>query len=789
MNIETKRAIIDYIRDRDGRGRLVKELHPAENHSGGRIAYNTESLVLHRHISQLTDEEYVRAYLVVRLACDLGYQPDVIELEKEYQAGRPKTIKPRIDLLVRRKGRKRSTFLFVETKDPASYERDMDLLDGQLFRLASLEDSESPIRYLLYYTVGGTDDVLGDRALIVDYQSYSTFAEWVQAGKISLDTVPADYGQARRSQYVNKLEDDLASGEKCLDKRVTRERFAYLRKDMHDVLWGGGGMNYNEIFSNLVKLFLAKIFDEATTPEGQPYRFQIQLRNGDPESADETYERMNALFKQAQQEELGYSAAALRNSVGIDAEKISPQKVAYVVGQLQGISLRENESKGDGDVLAEFFEGIVSEGFKQDKGQFFTHRNIVRLIVHGIGLDDLAVELVNGRKDQAKPRLPYICDPSCGSGTFLIEGMQLVTARLMAGRGISNTKRTREFIGVNFPDVTPNVWAREYIYGCEVYGDLGLATKVNMVLHGDGSINIYTGDPLGNGLNSFGDYDLPNRVSALARKSVQPNHPYRKPLNESFDAVISNPPFSIPKKSLPPRNVLEGNFLYFDKRNSENLFVERWYQLLREGGRLGVVLPESVFDTTENLYIRLFLYKYFNIKAVVSLPELAFQPFTSTKTSLLFAQKKTRREVEEYEARWRAGSREYQRLKRKVEKYQQGKDDDLRGLLHTLKSYLGDRCPGRFTGSSVDDALGECADDIEEVRRNPDWWIFAKVAARVSERIVMAAPGHIGYKRTKRGEQERPNELLKEDEKGNIVSDVDDPRTVLDYLRAEVKWD
>jgi type I restriction enzyme M protein len=58
-------------------------------------------------------------------------------------------------------------------------------------------------------------------------------------------------------------------------------------------------------------------------------------------------------------------------------------------------------------------------------------------------------------------------------------------------------------------------------------------------------------------------------------------------------------------------------------------------------------LPESVFDTTENKHIRLFIYKYFEIKAIVSLPQLTFQPFTSTKTSLLFARKKTEKEIEE----------------------------------------------------------------------------------------------------------------------------------------------
>jgi len=74
--------------------------------------------------------------------------------------------------------------------------------------------------------------------------------------------------------------------------------------------------------------------------------------------------------------------------------------------------------------------------------------------------------------------------------------------------------------------------------------------------------------------------------------------------------------------------------------------------LLRPNGRLGVVLPESVFDTIENKYMRLFIYKYFKVKAVISLPQLTFEPFTSTKTSLLFAQKKTKKEIKKWDSLW-----------------------------------------------------------------------------------------------------------------------------------------
>ena len=107
-------------------------------------------------------------------------------------------------------------------------------------------------------------------------------------------------------------------------------------------------------------------------------------------------------------------------------------------------------------------------------------------------------------------------------------------------------------------------------------------------------------------------------------------------MNEQFDFVITNPPFSLTFGDGEDAEDYKHRFLYSDKKNSENLFIERWYQLLKEGGRLAAVLPDSIFDTSENKYIRLFVLKYFRINAVISVDKIAFQPYTSTKVSILF---------------------------------------------------------------------------------------------------------------------------------------------------------
>ena len=125
MNKEAKDKIVQYIKLKDPKGDLVSEIKPNADYTKGKITYNKDNVILHRNISQLKDEEYVRAYLVVKLAKELKYLSNCIELEKEYEAGRPKPIKPRIDILVKDKRKKKErTFLFIEVNPPEKYESD-----------------------------------------------------------------------------------------------------------------------------------------------------------------------------------------------------------------------------------------------------------------------------------------------------------------------------------------------------------------------------------------------------------------------------------------------------------------------------------------------------------------------------------------------------------------------------------------------------------------------------------------------------------------------------------------
>ena len=269
----------------------------------------------------------------------------------------------------------------------------------------------------------------------------------------------------------------------------------------------------------------------------------------------------------------------------------------------------------------------------------------------GLETDKLAINKVNNDLE-----LPLMIDPSAGSGTFLIEYMKFITQNLKY-RYKEKLKTNRDvedkFEQWFKPDHRENKWAKDYIYGVEHNFNLGTATKVNMILHGDGSTNIFVTD----GLLPFAFYSKessPNYLNHNEKDSLYKD----KGVNKQFDIIMSNPPFSVELDN-ETKKTLGKSFLYGSKKNSENLFIERYYQLLRENGRMSIVLPESVYDTTENKYIRLFLYKYFKIKAIVSLPQLTFEPYTSTKTSILFAQKKTSAEIKQWDELWAEYSKEY----------------------------------------------------------------------------------------------------------------------------------
>lgn len=755
------------------------------------------------------DEEMSRSFILTRLINELGYSPDRIEIEHEYTAGRPHTNTSRIDIIVR--DADGNAFLFIECKSPDAYASDDrdQIIEEQLYKVAGMERTEgNSVRYLVLYTTAETSDKVMDECIIIDTEKFPTFADWEVSRDFS-NTLPARYGKAQKTPYIKASAKDL-------ETNFSNEMLNQLQTDLHNVLWGGGGTDDNEVFASLTNLILAKIQDEDEKEDGDTYDFQSMTfaKDGDEEfeTNEQLFERINALYRRALKSKLYIlDENELQKSYVIDSKKFSLSKLKYAVQRMEELSFVDGKNSLNGkDILGDFFEGIIRSGFKQSKGQFFTHINIVRFMLYALQTDRLAIRRIKEDKE-----LPYMIDPSAGSGTFLIEYMKFITKNMKyrncnadgynALLGTARAVKDKVLSDWFYPNQRENKWAQTYIYGSEINFNLGTAAKVNMILHGDGSTNIFVKD----GLLPFSKYEketAPNALHGSYKNELYQN----REVNGQFDLILTNPPFSVELDNDTKKSV-KHDFMFGEKKNSENLFVERWYQLLRENGRLAAVLPESVFDTTENKYIRLFLYKYFTIKAVVSLPQISFEPYTSTKTSILFAQKKTAAEVKAWNDAWDSASKEYSRLVTQAKNLiavangtkQKAKlpsiknltaEQERKVLARMLKNYL----------TELDDELDantlikKYTEELESIctidKDTKDtfgfvntWWVFGEVASELDYAVFMAEADNIGYKRTKRGERPMPNDLYRTDLNGDILFDDGIETTILDAMR-KIDW-
>ncbi|MHA2325436.1 MAG: N-6 DNA methylase, partial [Promethearchaeota archaeon] len=124
--------------------------------------------------------------------------------------------------------------------------------------------------------------------------------------------------------------------------------------------------------------------------------------------------------------------------------------------------------------------------------------------------------------------------------------------------------------------------------------------------------------------------------------------------DDTFDYIFTNPPFGV-KIPINEKEILKNYQLGHRWKNVNNkwviqnrlqkqqspqvLFIERCVQLLKNGGKLGIVLPEGIFGNPSDRYIWEYLNSKGTILGIISLDQNTFQPYTCNKTSILFFQK------------------------------------------------------------------------------------------------------------------------------------------------------
>lgn len=347
---------------------------------------------------------------------------------------------------------------------------------------------------------------------------------------------------------------------------------------------------------------------------------------------------------------------------------------------------RYNLSDTSEDIKGIAFERFLGKTFRGEIGQFFTPRCIVEFMVR----------MVDPKEGDV------ICDPASGSGGFLIRFFEIVREQILsdADREYRNFKaeiggrknlpesKRAEALREKYEQIQAELdkdtkgsrlWklANRCIYGTDANDRMARTSKMNMIMHGDGHGGVHHHDGFLNVNGIFeGRFNIiltnPPFGASVEPSDVVTDEQVAAPENEDsyireFGKIYRDAQNRVrAAKGKPIASLFElpkrGNGDGADKLGkikTEILFVERCLDLLEPGGRLGIVLPEGVFNNPSLAYVREFCEDRAYIRAVVSLPQETFvSSGASVKASLLFLQKFTEKERGDFDKKKAAAQSE-----------------------------------------------------------------------------------------------------------------------------------
>lgn len=517
------------------------------------------------------------------------------------------------------------------------------------------------------------------------YQGYN-YAAWAGADFfVTTNLKETRVFRVVKGELPKRLEEiaDIPTAEKATNqkeiekllkqtKAFTRDEFSKLLFKCHNIIRNNDKLSPEAAFDEISKILFIKIRYERSNEDGQIFsaeRFNTLRKNRDEynkemqiKDAKPFYQHLFDLTKQ----EFANDHLFEPN----DVIKIRENSFEQIVEELEIYNL----STTSDDVKGIAFEKFLGRTFRGELGQFFTPRTIV----------DFMVKVLDPQEGE------YICDPCCGSGGFLIDAFEYVRTKIE--KDIEQQKETikkqfytdaydalpenkKEAVDAQVSDVfgklnreldINNAKGRlrtlsfDCIYGTDANPRMARTAKMNMIMHGDGHGGVHHHDGL---LNVNGIFE--NRFDVILT-----NPPFGAHIDKSLkiteaDKFTDKAKIEAYKErygdayleALKQVNDHIGDSLlslYETGKLSgltEVLFIERCLNLLKPGGRMGIVLPEGVLNNTNLQKIRDFVESKAKILLVVSIPQDVFIASGATvKPSLLFFKKFTEEEAEQYKA-------------------------------------------------------------------------------------------------------------------------------------------
>lgn len=262
----------------------------------------------------------------------------------------------------------------------------------------------------------------------------------------------------------------------------------------------------------------------------------------------------------------------------------------------------------DVDMVSKAFQVFRAAALKSKEGQFMTPQRIVRPCVAAL---DIQFE-------------DKLIDPACGTGGFLLEAMRQIRDRYA-------------------PDADKKhmlvKWANERAYGVDI-DDIGVKlTRAMMLAIGDGSLHTLIGDSLRS--NAWQE-KFPQLFAELWDKTAHQ-------VAEQFTCVVTNPPFGSDLKmragdaraagfTIANSAAMRGPYHYVDLEVGL-IFLERAFQLLQVGGRVGIILPETYFFSHRYRWLPGWLEGRLELRGMLNIPMEAFQEWCRAKTNFYIFEK------------------------------------------------------------------------------------------------------------------------------------------------------
>lgn len=444
-------------------------------------------------------------------------------------------------------------------------------------------------------------------------------------------------------------------------KEFTREEFRRVLTKCHNIIRNNDKLSPEAAFDEISKVLFIKIRYERENSDGQIFskeRFEENRKSYEALNKEmgvkDAISFFQNLFERTKQQ---FAKDDLFDSN--DTLKIKEASFEAIVGELQ----KYNLSRTADDVKGIAFEKFLGKTFRGELGQFFTPRTVV----------DFMVEVLDPMEGEV------LSDPCCGSGGFLIKAFEYVRETIendiqkvkeqikselfneQYDKASEKRKQETEeqveryFSILNKELDTANDNSRlktlshDCIFGTDANPRMARTAKMNMIMHGDGHGGVHHHDGL---LNVNGIFE--NR----------------------FDVILTNPPFGARvQKSLQitdtDKYTDEAKIGYYTERYGEEynkallqvnnnvgksvlslyesgklstltevLFIERCLNLLKPGGRLGIVLPEGVLNNTNLQAVRELFEGMAKIVLITSIPQDVFMASGATvKPSLVFFKK------------------------------------------------------------------------------------------------------------------------------------------------------